>query len=66
MAVWVCYDIAKKNLRYNIVMIVLATAELYGGTHRRYTVPDTDLRVIADMNRIRNVLPGVARRQHQP
>jgi hypothetical protein len=31
MAVWVCYDIAKRNLRYNIVMIVLATAEIYGG-----------------------------------
>ncbi|KAJ9151433.1 Emopamil-binding protein [Coniochaeta hoffmannii] len=31
MAVWVCYDIAKKNLRYNIVMVILATAELYGG-----------------------------------
>lgn len=37
MAVWVCYDIAKKNLRYNIVMIVLATAELYGGAHTGQT-----------------------------
>lgn len=31
MAVWVCYDIAKKNPRYNITMIMLATAEIYGG-----------------------------------
>ncbi|KAM7217435.1 Emopamil-binding protein [Rhypophila decipiens] len=27
----VCYDIAKKNARANIVMIILATAEIYGG-----------------------------------
>lgn len=32
MAVSVCYDIAKKNPRANITMIMLATAELYGGT----------------------------------
>ncbi|KAK3685497.1 Emopamil-binding protein [Podospora appendiculata] len=31
MACWVCYDIAKKNPRANITMIMLATAELYGG-----------------------------------
>ncbi|KAK0719769.1 Emopamil-binding protein [Lasiosphaeris hirsuta] len=31
LAVFACYDIAKKNPRANIVMIVLATAELYGG-----------------------------------
>ncbi|KAK5658497.1 hypothetical protein OQA88_1889 [Cercophora sp. LCS_1] len=31
MAVWVCYDIAKKNPRANVTMIMLATAELYGG-----------------------------------
>jgi hypothetical protein len=31
MAVWVCYDIAKRNPRANIVMIMLATAEIYGG-----------------------------------
>lgn len=31
MAVWVCYDIAKQNPRYNITMIMLATAEIYGG-----------------------------------
>ncbi|KAB5575866.1 Emopamil-binding protein [Coniochaeta sp. 2T2.1] len=31
LAVWVCYDIAKKNLRYNIVMIIIATSEIYGG-----------------------------------
>jgi hypothetical protein len=27
----VCYDLAKKNPRANIIMIVIATAELYGG-----------------------------------
>jgi hypothetical protein len=31
MACWVCYDIAKKNPRANVLMIILATAELYGG-----------------------------------
>ncbi|KAK3403574.1 Emopamil-binding protein [Sordaria brevicollis] len=31
MACWVCYDIAKKNSRVNIVMIMIATAEIYGG-----------------------------------
>ena len=31
LAVTVCYDIAKKNPRANITMIILATAELYGG-----------------------------------
>ncbi|KAK0638667.1 Emopamil-binding protein [Cercophora newfieldiana] len=31
MACLVCYDIAKKNPRANVLMIMLATAELYGG-----------------------------------
>ncbi|KAH8887419.1 Emopamil-binding protein [Thozetella sp. PMI_491] len=31
LACFVCYDIAKKNPRANITMIVIATAELYGG-----------------------------------
>jgi hypothetical protein len=31
MAVSVCYDISKKKPRANITMIMLATAELYGG-----------------------------------
>lgn len=31
LACWVCYDIAKKNPRANITMIIMATAELYGG-----------------------------------
>ncbi|KAK4162764.1 putative Emopamil-binding protein-like protein [Cladorrhinum sp. PSN259] len=31
MAVLVCYDIAKRNPRKNLVMIILATAEIYGG-----------------------------------
>ncbi|KAK4452283.1 Emopamil-binding protein [Podospora aff. communis PSN243] len=31
MACLVCYDIAKKNPRANVLMIILATAELYGG-----------------------------------
>ncbi|KAK3359996.1 Emopamil-binding protein [Lasiosphaeria hispida] len=31
LAVFACYDIAKKSPRANIVMIILATAELYGG-----------------------------------
>ncbi len=32
LACLVCYDIAKKNPRANIVMTIIATAELYGGT----------------------------------
>lgn len=31
LACLVCYDIAKKNPRANILMTVIATAELYGG-----------------------------------
>lgn len=31
MAVLACYDIARKNPRANLVMIILATAEIYGG-----------------------------------
>ncbi|KAK2066506.1 hypothetical protein P8C59_000318 [Phyllachora maydis] len=31
MACLVCYDIAKKHPRANVTMIILATAELYGG-----------------------------------
>lgn len=31
LAVLVCFDIAKKNARANILMVVIATAELYGG-----------------------------------
>ncbi len=31
LACLTCYDIAKKNPRANLVMIILATAELYGG-----------------------------------
>lgn len=31
LAVLVCYDIAKKNARANILMVIIATAELYGG-----------------------------------
>ncbi|KAK4137868.1 Emopamil-binding protein [Trichocladium antarcticum] len=31
MACLVCYDIARKNPRANLVMVVLATAEIYGG-----------------------------------
>lgn len=31
LAVLVCYDIARKNPRANIFMIIIATAELYGG-----------------------------------
>ncbi|KAL2128198.1 hypothetical protein VTI74DRAFT_9522 [Chaetomium olivicolor] len=31
MACFVCYDIAKKSPRANLSMIILATAELYGG-----------------------------------
>jgi len=36
MAVWACYDIAKKNPRVNLTMIMLATAELYGGRFFSY------------------------------
>lgn len=31
MACLACYDIARKNPRANLVMIILATAEIYGG-----------------------------------
>lgn len=31
LAVLVCYDIAKKNSRANFLMVIIATAELYGG-----------------------------------
>ena len=31
LACWVCYDIARKNPRANILMIIIATAEIYGG-----------------------------------
>ncbi|KAG6356949.1 hypothetical protein INS49_014824 [Diaporthe citri] len=31
LAVLVCYDIAKKNSRANLLMVIIATAELYGG-----------------------------------
>ncbi|ROW06014.1 hypothetical protein VMCG_04635 [Cytospora schulzeri] len=31
LACFVCYDIARKNPRANIVMTIIATAELYGG-----------------------------------
>lgn len=31
LACLVCYDIAKKNPRANVIMTVIATAELYGG-----------------------------------
>lgn len=34
MACLVCYDIAKKHPRANVTMIILATAELYGGRYR--------------------------------
>jgi hypothetical protein len=31
MACLACYDIARKDPRANLVMIILATAEIYGG-----------------------------------
>lgn len=31
LACLVCYDIAKKNPRANLLMTMIATAELYGG-----------------------------------
>lgn len=31
LACFVCYDIARKNPRANIVMTIIATAEIYGG-----------------------------------
>lgn len=31
LAVWICYSIAKRDPKVNIWMIVIATAELYGG-----------------------------------
>lgn len=39
LACLVCYDIAKKNPRANILMTVIATAELYGGASRRRQLP---------------------------
>ena len=45
LACLVCYDIAKKNPRANILMVIIATAELYGGkcTSRRNKPPATSL-----------------------
>ena len=42
MCVWVCYDIARKNPRANVLMIILATAELYGGmsSSHPFSFPD--------------------------
>lgn len=44
LAVLVCYDIAKKNARANVLMLIVATAELYGGKcrptrHSRHLLP---------------------------
>lgn len=44
LAVLVCYDIAKKNARANVLMLIVATAELYGGRcrptcHSRHPLP---------------------------
>ena len=40
LAVLVCYDIAKKNARANILMVIIATAELYGGmSHAATGIP---------------------------
>lgn len=35
LACLICYDIAKKNPRANILMTIVATAELYGGEYPR-------------------------------
>jgi hypothetical protein len=40
-AVTVCYDIIKKNPRANILMIMLATAELYGSMLPSESARDT-------------------------
>ncbi|KIH89150.1 ebp domain containing protein [Sporothrix brasiliensis 5110] len=31
MAVWICYEMAMRRSRVNVLMIIVATAELYGG-----------------------------------
>lgn len=31
LACWVCYDLARGNARANVLMVVIATAEIYGG-----------------------------------
>lgn len=43
LACLVCYDIAKKNPRANILMTVIATAELYGGASRPRHLPKSPL-----------------------
>lgn len=53
LAVLVCYDIAKKNARANILMVIIATAELYGGMSHVATgipfLPSTACRRKADV-----------------
>lgn len=45
LAAYICYGIAKRNVRVSIWMIILATAELYGGNFhlRFYWFPNLDM-----------------------
>ena len=66
LACLVCYDIAKKNPRANVVMIILATAELYGGMYSPPPLaPSVGRSWVDTACRLHDVLPGVARRERQ-
>lgn len=63
LACFVCYDIAKGNPRSNIIMTIIATAEIYGGMCVCYVnlltpmlLPDTDFMAV----RLHDFLPRVA------
>lgn len=77
LACWVCYDIAKKNSRVNIVMIMIATAEIYGGTYHflpflfclfflSLVITVCPKLTFGGLKRLDDLLPRVARGQRQP
>jgi hypothetical protein len=73
LACLVCYDIAKRNPRANILMIIIATAEIYGGEYPftcRLSLLVPQLRSITDCvlpsRRLDDLLPRVAHLQRQP
>lgn len=67
LACLVCYDIAKKNPRANIIMTIIATAELYGGRPRSAMLrlsPGLLVTLCADRkHRFHDVLSRVADRE---
>lgn len=59
LCVWVCFDIARKNPRANILMIILATAELYGGMYLHLPHPSS-AQSLTHTPRLHDLLPRVA------